>query len=91
MPTPKFFRKFYSKDSADDSPDEGPDDTSTTRTKAVPPGKTVVADPNVPQYSDATKEAWSTTNAELPQAQGVEKSLNRVGTLIVFVSVPIEY
>jgi len=29
------------------------------------------------------KEAWSAANAELPQAKGVEKFLNSVGTLIV--------
>jgi len=86
MPTPKFSRNLSSKDSTEDSPD----DTPTTRTKDVPPGKSAIADSNVLQYSDAMKEAWSATNAELPQAQGVEKLLSGVGTLIVFVSVPIE-
>jgi len=90
MPTPKFFRKFSSKDSVEDSPDEGPNDTPTTRTKDVPPGNSAIADPNVPQYSDAMKEAWSAANVELPQAQGVEKFLNSVGTLVASVSAPIE-
>jgi len=86
MPTPKFFRNFSSKDSTEDSPD----DTPTTRTKDVPPRKSAIADPNVLQYSDAKKEAWSVTNAKLPRAQGVEKLFSGVGTLIVFVSVQIE-
>ena len=90
MPAPKFFRKFSSKDSAEDSPDESPDATPTTRTKEIPPGNTAIADPNIPQYSDAMKEAWSAANTELPQAQGVEKFLNGVGKLIVSVSAVIE-
>jgi len=90
MPTPKFFRKFSSKDSVEDSPDEGPNDTPTTCTKDIPPGKSAIVDPNVPQYSDAMKEAWSAANVELPQARGVEKFLNRVGMLAVSVSAPIE-
>jgi len=84
MPTPKFFRKFSSKDSSEDSPDATP-----TSVKKIPPEIQTVTDPNVPQYSDAMREAWSAANAELPQAQGVEKFLNRVGTLIVSVSVAI--
>ena len=88
MPTPKFFKKFSSKDSAEG--DESPDATPTTRTKDLPLEKTAIADPNVPQYSHAIKEAWSAANAELPQAQGVEKFLNRVGTLIVSVFAVIE-
>ena len=91
MPTPKFFRKFSSKDSGEDSPDESPDATPTTRTKGDPLGKTAIANPDVPQYSDAMKEAWSLANAELPQAKGAEKFLNGVGTLIVYVSTAIEY
>lgn len=90
MPTPKFFRKFSSKDSVEDPHDEDPNDTPTTRTKDVPRGNFSTADLDVPQYSDAMRQAWSAANAELPQARGVEKFLNRVGTLIVSVSVAIE-
>lgn len=89
MPTPKFFRNFSSKDSAEGSPDDSPDATPATHTGDTPPEKTAVVDPNVPQYSDAMKEAWSAANAELPQAQGTEKFLNRVGTLIMVVSAAI--
>jgi hypothetical protein len=72
--------------SSKDSPDDSPDVISTTRTKGVPPGKAVIADPDIPQYSDAMKEAWSAANAELPRAQGVEKFLNRIGMLVLVVS-----
>ena len=85
MPTPKFFRKFSSKDSPTGSPEESPNTTPTIRTKEVPPESPAIADPGIPQYSDAMKEAWNAANAELPQAHGVEKFLNRVGTLIVLI------
>ena len=85
---PSFFKKFSSKDSPEDSPDEDP---PTIHKKEICSEKDPIADPNVPQYSDAMKEAWSAANAELPQAQGAEKLLNRVGTLIVSVSVAIPH
>ena len=74
MPTPSFLRKFSSKGSSEDSPGAS---------IPTPPETPAVVDPDVPQYSDAMKEAWSAANAELPQAKGVEKFLNSVGTLIV--------
>jgi len=76
MPTPKFFRKFSSKGSSKDSPDPSPEATILT-----PPETPATADQDVPQYSDAMKEAWSAANVELPRAQGVEKLLNNIGTL----------
>ena len=79
---PSFLKKFSSKDSSEDSPDEDP---PTINKKEIHSEKNLIADPNVPQYSDAMKEAWSAANAKLPQAQGAEKLLNRVGTLIVSV------
>ena len=82
MPTPKFLRKFSSKGSSNDSPDASPDATPTIRTEEIPPETPTIADPNVPQYSDTIKEAWSVANTELPQAHGVEKFLNNVGTSI---------
>ena len=82
MPTSKFLRKFSSKESPNDSPDASPDATPKIRTEEIPPETPAIANPNVPQYSDAMKEAWSAANTELPQARGVEKFLNNVGTLI---------
>jgi len=82
MPTPKFLRKFSSKESSNDSPDASPNTTPTIRAEEIPPETPTIADPNVPQYSDAMKEAWSAANAELPRAHGAEKFLNNVGTLI---------
>ena len=78
MPTPKFFRKFSSKGLSKVSPDASPEATLLT-----PPETPATADQDAPQYSDAMKEAWSAANAELPQAQGMEKFLNSVGTLAV--------
>lgn len=85
MPTPKFFRKFSSKDSSKDSPDASPDATPKIHTKEIPAETPTIVDPDVPQYSDAMKEAWSAANVELPQARGAEKFLNNVGMLIVSV------
>jgi len=78
MPTPKFLRKFSSKGPSKDSPDDSPEATMLT-----PPETPAIADQDVPQYSDAMKEAWRAANVELPQARGVEKFLNSVGTLTV--------
>lgn len=77
MPAPKFFKNFSSKDSPKDSPDANPD---TTHTKEIRTGTPTIVDPNIPQYSDSMKEAWSAANAELPRAHGAEKFLNNVGT-----------
>ena len=77
MPTPKFLRKFSSKGTSKGSPDPSPEATIPT-----PPETPATADQDVPQYSDAMKEAWSAANVELPRAQGVEKLLNSVGTLV---------
>jgi len=54
-------------------------------TDEIPPETLTIADPNVPRYPDAVKEAWDAANTELPQAHGVEKFLNSVGKLIVSV------
>ena len=51
----------------------------------TPPETPATADQDAPQFSDAMKEAWSAANAELPQAQGVEKFLNSVGALAVSI------
>ena len=85
---PSFLKKFSSKDSPEDSPDEDP---PTINKKEIRSKKNLIADPNVPQYSDAMKEAWSAANAELPQAQGAERLLNRVGTLIMSVPTAIPH
>ena len=77
MPTPKFFKQF-SKDSSKDSPDASPDTTPTIHLNKDP-SKTPAVAPQI------MKEAWDAAHAELPQAHGVEKFLNRVGTLIVSV------
>jgi len=89
MPTPKFLKKFSSEGSSENPPDESPNVTPMTLAKGVPSEKPAKAGPNVLQYSDAMKKAWSAANAELPQAQGVEKFLNKVGTLTALVSVVI--
>jgi len=92
MPTPKFFKKFSSKDkdSSGNSPAESPDATPKARTKEIPLEEAKIANPDVPQYSDTMKEAWSAAHAKLPQAQGAEKFLNKVGTLVALVLLTID-
>jgi len=85
MPTPKFLRKFSSKGSSDDPPVVSPGAISTIHTEEIPPETPTIADSNVPQYSGAMQEAWNAANVELPQAHGVEKFLNTLGTLIVLI------
>lgn len=83
MPVPKIFKRFSSKnalkstrdgDLAPDVPASHEKDTSS---------KTLVMVPVVPTFPDNLKEAWAAANKEVPQAQGVEKFLNRVGTSII--------
>ena len=86
MSTPKFLVKFSSKGSSEDPPDGDP---NAALPKEIPSEKLVDADLDIPQYPDAMKEAWSAVNVELPQAQGVEKFLNRVSMLTELVLVMI--
>jgi len=78
MPVPKVFRKFASKSTlkagggavtTPDVPANQEDVSSTTLVMAAA----------VPTYPKNLTEAWSAAHKELPQAQGVEKFLNRVG------------
>jgi len=72
MPTPEL-KRLPSKGSSEGSPHASSDATPA------------IADPDAPQYSVLMNEAWDAANAELPQASGVEKFLNRVGALIALV------
>ena len=85
MPAPKFFMKISSKGSSEDILDANPDATPSIRTEEMPPETSAIADLNAPKYSDAMNEAWNVANAELPQAHGVERFLNDVGTPITSV------
>ena len=90
MPTSKFLRTFSSKDSSKDSPgaspDASPDTTPKIQVKDILTTETLtIADPDVPQYSDAMEEAWSAGNVEPPQTHGAERFLNDVGMLVVSV------
>ena len=73
MPAPDLKRAPL-KGPSEGSPYPSPDATPTT-----------IAVPNAPKYSGPMNEAWNAANAELPQAQGLEKFLNRVGALIASV------
>ena len=73
----------------EDSPNASSDATTETLMEETSPGTPTIADPDVPQYSDAMKEAWRAANAELPEARGVEKFLNGIGRWLVSVYMEI--
>jgi hypothetical protein len=83
MPSFKFLKEFSSKSSPENPPDASSDPITKSLAKEIPPEIPTIADTDDSQYSDAMKEAWRVANAELPQARGVEKFLNRVGRLPV--------
>ena len=82
MPTPKLFKKFSSKSSASESNsaldvpanDEKEDESQTIA---------VTSDGPVPESSDDLEEAWKAAHQELPQAQGAENFLNKIGMSII--------
>ena len=63
-------------------PSRGPPEGSP---RASPDATPTITDPGVPRYSGLINEAWNAANAEQPQARGVERFLNGVGTPIVSV------
>jgi len=84
MPVPKIFKRFASKNMLKanlDANPPGPDVPANHEKDASP--KTLVMAPIVPGFPDNLAEAWVAANKELPQAQGVEKFLNRVGASII--------
>jgi hypothetical protein len=85
----KPFKEFSSKSPPGDSPNASFDATTETLMEEISPGTPTIADPDVPQYSDAMKEAWRAANAELPEARGVEKFLNKFGRWLVSVYMEI--
>ena len=89
MSTLKPFKEFSSKSPPEDSPNASFDATSETLMEKIPPGTPTIADPDVPHYSDTMKEACRAANAELPEARGVEKFLNRIGGWLVSVYMEI--
>ena len=75
MPTFHLFKKFSSKSDAPKSP---------SATNVLPSVKrdvqqTMTPSDAVPAYPDSFKEAWAGAHKELPQAQGAEKFLNKIG------------
>ena len=82
MSTPKLFKSFSSKSSSEASP--VPDHVQGNGKKDGSP-KTVAMTPDgpVPEYSDGLREAWMAAQRELPQAQGAEKVLNKIGMSII--------
>ena len=89
MPSFKFLKEFSSKSPPEESPNTSSDPITKSLAKEIPPEIPTIAGPDDSQYSEAMKEAWRAANAELPQARGVEKFLNRVGRFPVQLFVVI--
>ena len=81
MPTPKLFKKFSSKSNTSES-SPAPDVPADEEKVEFPQPVTATADGPVPEYSDTLKDAWTAAHKELPQAQGTEKFLNKIGMSI---------
>ena len=82
MPVPKIFKRLSSKNIPKTSRDANPAPNVPANHEKDTSSKTLVTAP-VPTFPDNLKAAWAAANRELPQAQGVEKFLNRVGASII--------
>ena len=83
MPVPKIFKRFTSKSTLKATGDTSPAPGVSASHEKDGPSNALVVAAVVPAFSDSLKEAWTAANKELPQAHGVEKLLNRVGTSII--------
>ena len=87
MPVPKIFKRFTSKNTLKVSLDASlPSPDVPANHEKDTSSKTLVMAAVVPSFPDNLAEAWAAANKELPQAQGAEKFLNRVGASIIYVS-----
>lgn len=76
MPTPKFF-KSSSKSNAPESGSVV--DVSADDKEGISNSTNVTPGDAVPAYSDGFKEVWAAAHRDVPQAQGAEKVLNKIG------------
>jgi len=79
MPVPKIFKRFASKSTLRAGPDAAIALDGLLNNEKETPSKTLVVAAVVPTYPENLTEAWAAAHKELPEAQGVEKFLNRVG------------
>ena len=79
MPVPKIFKRFMSKKTPTGNQDVSPAPNVPKNQEKGASSKALVTAPVAPTFPDNLKEAWAAANKELPQAQGAEKFLNRVG------------
>ena len=86
MPTPKVFKSFSSKSNPSET-SPTPDVLGNEEKDGSPQTVTVNADGPIPEYSDSLKGAWIAAHREMPQAQGTEKVLNKIGMLIIYSSI----
>ena len=77
MPMPEIFKKFSSKKNASEG--SPATDVPANETRDIPNPIAATSDNTIPALSDNMKKAWAATHRELPQAQGVEKVLNKIG------------
>ena len=78
MPTPKLFKNSPSESNNSSESSSAPDVPANANHGASQNLTATPAGP-VPEYSDSLKEAWTVAHPELPQVQGAEKLLNKIG------------
>jgi len=83
MPVPKIFKRFTSKNAFKASLNGNPAPDVPVDRKKDASSRTLVMAAVVPASPDNLAEAWAAAYKELPQAQGGEKSLNRIGASII--------
>jgi hypothetical protein len=83
MPTPKLFGKFSSKSKNPSESSSAPDVPANDDKGDASQTDIVSSDGPIPGYSDSLKEAWTAAHQELPQVQGAEKFLNKIGMSII--------
>jgi len=81
MSVSKIFKRFASKNTSKPGRDAVPSSNVSAKHEKDASSKTLVGTV-VPTSPDDLKEVWAAANKQLPQAQGVEKFLNRIGVSI---------
>ena len=82
MSVSKIFKRLAHKNTPKPSRDAAPASDVPAEHGKDASSKTLVGDVVAPTFPDNLKAAWAAANKKPPQAQGVEKFLNRVGASV---------
>ena len=81
MPSSKLKKFFPHRDTSEGS---SATDVSPARARDTSQAVPTTSDVATPVYSDGMKEAWAAAHKELPQVQGTEKVLSKIGMSTIY-------